>query len=285
MAEPEAGWYDDPGGEAGKYRYWDGSAWGTTTTSNPSGRLTTTDGDADPDEDTDQGSLWQQAKGPLLLGSIVLVTIIALIWALVQSGVLGGGGKGASNPQDICPPVQSGNYEQDEHPADGRVHGGALSFPRQGAPWGSPKVDGRVPFGRDTRSQDITIEAEYQPGANWVASLLVAELIDGDGVMSPEEGIDMVAKCIVGAFYGDNEVTRRDVAKKSTVVDGRAAAQLEMHLTFDIPGLEAKGETAIIVIVAATNKANSLYYASIPDNAQEHLPTARRLIGELRVAR
>ena len=32
---PAAGWYPDPAGVPGRYRYWDGSQWSTVTTDDP----------------------------------------------------------------------------------------------------------------------------------------------------------------------------------------------------------------------------------------------------------
>ena len=288
MAEP--GWYPDPAGAKDRYRYWDGEQWSSQTadgsqvgsvTGDPGAPITLTRAAAD--EPVTELSGWQRIKGPVIIMAIAVLTVLALIWALSQAGILGGGRGPASNPTDFCPPAGEGNYSVDPHPNDGRVHGGALSYPRLGSPWSAPAVDGRVPFGRDVQTQTITIEPEYRPGQNWVASVLVGELIDGDGFVSPQAGMDLVSRCIVGAFYGDSPVQRDDVDARSLVIDGREAYLLEMHLSFDIPGLQAKGETALIVIVATGANTNSIYYASIPDNASEHLPTARGLIPQLTV--
>ena len=32
---PSPGWYPDPAGTPGRYRYWDGQAWSETTTTDP----------------------------------------------------------------------------------------------------------------------------------------------------------------------------------------------------------------------------------------------------------
>lgn len=298
----EAGWYPDPAGGTDRYRYWDGTHWsdetfagpptGGSSAAGPSGGgrpgatspITVSRGPTGAAGDpVTEPSPWQRAKGPVIVVAIAVVTVLALIWALTQVGILGGGRGPASNPTEFCPPVGEGNYSVDPHPNDGRVHGGALSYPRLGSPWSAPTVDGRVPFGRDVQTQTITIEQDYRPGQNWVASVLVGELIDGDGFVSPQAGMDLVSRCIVGAFYGDSPVQRDDVEARSLVVDGREAYLLEMHLSFDIRGLEAKGETALIVIVATGANTNSLYYASIPDNASQHLPVARGLVGQLKV--
>lgn len=78
-------------------------------------------------------------------------------------------------------------------PADGRVHGGALSYPRLAA-------RGRRPLKRTgcrsdaTCWQTVTIEPNYKANSSWVASVLVGELVAGDGFFSPQQGSEIVVK-------------------------------------------------------------------------------------------
>jgi hypothetical protein len=220
------------------------------------------------------------------LGGAAVLVVIIIIAVLVIRNIGGGGttdptggGAGSENP---CPTTTRAPSANTEHPNDGRVHGGPVSYPMLGAPWSAPHSDDRVPFGSDTQVQDITIEPNYQPGSNWVASVLVAELLAGDGFYTPKQGTAIVAKCIVGAFYGDNPVQRHDEVSKAMKVDGHDAWYLKSHLTFDIEGLRAKGETMIIVIVSA-GSSSGLYYASIPDNATQYMPDAERALAGLKV--
>lgn len=99
------------------------------------------------------------------------------------------------------------------------------------------------------------------------------ELVAGDGF--PQQGSEIVTRCVLGVFYGDVAVSRQDVVSQATTVDGKDAWVTEMHLGFSIKGLNETGETAIIVIVATSDESSSLYYASIPDSRPELLATAR----------
>lgn len=298
------------------YRYWDGHAWSAVLSANPSAPPPSS-GIGQPSPSTQQGygqeqsqQAGQQAGQPYgqqtayqayqrqpgkkrsvvgwwIAGVAVLVVII-VIAATVLRG-LGGGGGGA-NPfdpgggasQDPCPTTEHQPSADTNHPNDGRVHGGPVSYPLLPAPWEPPTGDTRVPFGSDVQVQQITIEPNYQPGNNWVASILVAELMAGDGFFTPEQGAEIVAKCVEGRFYGDNPVEREDIESKAMKVDGHEAWYLESHLTFDIEGLEAKGETMIIVIVNVGASAG-LYYASIPDNAKQYLADSEKSLKELKV--
>jgi hypothetical protein len=292
------------------YRYWDGHAWSAVLSANPSapppssgiGQPGTP---AEQQQYGDQGGYGSQASQPSAyqtyqqipkkrsvvgwwIGGIALLVVIILVAFTALRG-LGGGGTiddpfdpGGGPSQDPCPTTQTQPSADTNHPNDGRVHGGPVSYPLLPAPWEAPAGDNRVPFGSDVQVQQITIEHNYQPGNNWVASILVAELMAGDGFFTPEQGAEIVAKCVEGEFYGDNPVEREDIESKAMKVDGHEAWYLEAHLSFDIEGLQAKGETMIIVIVNA-GASSGLYYASIPDNAKQYLADAEKSLEQLKV--
>ncbi len=232
----------------------------------------------------------RRAAGWWLAGGAALVAIGVLVWFIAQGlgGILPavpdpGNGTASAN---ICPkPDTSASATAPTQHNDGRVHGGKISYPKLGSPWGEVGGDNRVPFGRDVASQIVVQEENYNGlGSSWVSSVLIGELVAGDGFFSPREGSEIVMKCVVGEFYGDAVVDRRDVDSKAMTVDGHDAWLLESHLTFDIPNLKTKGETAIVVIVDTGAESSSLYYASIPDTADPQLlADARELLPKLTV--
>ena len=332
----KAGWYPDPGGGKGLYRYWDGKSWSAATSPNP-GAPPPTQGLASIGQPTSGSNVGQagtsygqpsggfgpgsgfapgsgfspasqpaygaanpsayanyqqiqKKKSPVgwwiagaaLVAVIIVVAVIAIRAVSNGAGIATPGGGGPVS-QDTCPPKKSGSPNPSTTtPADGRVHGGPISYPVLGSPWGSPVSDDRVPFGTDVWSQLVTVEPNYAPSSNWVASVLVGELQAGDGFFTPEQGSQIVVKCIIGAFYGNAEVGS-DVQKNEAItVDGHEGWLVESHLSFEIPGLRTKGEQLIVVIVSAGARSG-LYYASIPDTTPELLPPARDLIKQLKV--
>lgn len=316
----KSGWYPDPGGGQGLYRYWDGKSWSAATSPNPGAPPPTSGlgGIGQPTSGTPLGQTGQpgqpgygggyggygqgnagayanyqqvqKKRSPVgwWIAGVALVVVIVVI-AVIAIRAVTGGGTGVVSPPggqpsaDTCPPEQSVSPEPNSDPNDGRVHGGPLSYPTLSSPWGAPLPDTRVPFGSDVLSQSVPVESNYDgKGASWVASVLVGELQAGDGFFTPEQGSQIVVKCVIGKFYGNAEVASDVKKNEATKVDGKEAWIVESQLSFDIPGLKTKGELLIVVIVSAGARSG-LYYASIPDTTPELVKPARDLIGQLKV--
>jgi Protein of unknown function (DUF2510) len=329
----KAGWYPDPGGGQGLFRYWDGKAWSAATSPDPGappptqgllGVGATPQGGQQPSgsgQPTTQGQSGQPGYGQggqpsyaqstydpgasayanyqdlekkksslgWWIAGAALVIVIAVVAVLAIRAVTGGdtgtsGGPVAQPSQDVCPAQNTASPEPSTtHPADGRVHGGPVSYPMLGPPWGAPQGENRVPFGSDVQSQLVLVEPNYDDqGNNWVASILVGELQAGDGFFTPEQGSQIVVKCILGAFYGNNPVDSNVKVNEKVTIDGHDGWLVESQLTFDIAGLETKGELLIVAIVSAGNRSG-LYYASIPDTTPELVQPARDALANLQV--
>ncbi|MGI3781689.1 MAG: DUF2510 domain-containing protein [Janthinobacterium lividum] len=349
-----AGWYPDPGGGQGLYRYWNGQAWSAATTVDPASAPppqgivnpgsaagtagatahsnygqgsygqssygqspygqssygqssygqgssafgTSTAGGAGRNpygqavgtgqapyaqyQKKRSGILWWVGAGALLL--VLVVVAVFAIRAATGGGVAGGGGASGQDSSSACPPDRSDSPAGTAPPADGRVHGGPVSYPQLGSPWSAPKGEDRVPFGVNVLSQEVPVQANYDgKGGGWVASVLVGELQAGDGFFTPQQGSQIVVKCILGKFYGKNQVNSDVVVDKATTIDGHDAWVVESKLTFDIPGLQTKGERLIVAIVQAGTDRSGLFYASIPDTTPELLQPARDSLAGLKV--
>jgi hypothetical protein len=326
------GWYPDPGGGQGLFRYWDGKAWSAATSPNPgapapsqglvgggtpqpggqpygpggqpaygqSGQAGYGQGGQPPHGQSAYDPNYsayanyqelQEKKSPIgwwiAGGALVIVIIVVAVLAIraVTGGETGTtGGPVAQPSQDACPPQSTATTEAPaSHPADGRVHGGPVSYPQLASPWSPPEVDTRVPFGSDVQSQLVPVETNYDgQGSSWVASILVGELQAGDGFFTPEQGSQIVVKCILGSFYGNNPVNSNVKVNEKVTIDGHEAWLVESQLTFDIEGLETKGELLIVAIISAGNRSG-LYYASIPDTTPELVQPARDTLKQLQV--
>ncbi|MDR0783555.1 MAG: DUF2510 domain-containing protein [Propionibacteriaceae bacterium] len=313
----QQGWYPDPGGQAGMFRYWDGQSWSEVVSptpqagppapqtapgqfGGPSGWDPTRPisaqagyGTYDPSQPSVYDPSAPFADKPrssptpwILLGVGVLVVALVIWFVVGQLGTIGGGGASDDPtyvPGDVCPKI-SAKSERADHPNDGRVYGGALSYPKLSFPWGAVTTEEfRVPFGRDTASQSITIHSNFEPGVDWVAAVVVGELYAGDGFFEPEEASKIVNRCIFGAFYGDAVVTPETLKTESYTVDGYEGWITETNLSFSIPNLPTTSELAIVIIVKTSSLSSSIFYASIPNDAMQYEPSVRDAIADLKV--
>ncbi|MCL2482466.1 MAG: hypothetical protein FWF43_03435 [Propionibacteriaceae bacterium] len=221
---------------------------------------------------------------------VVGVLVLALIaYFLVTRVFTGSGGDNPNNPvgnptTQVCPKDTNTNDRAD-HPNDGRVYGGALSYPQLANPWGPVDItDTRIPFGRDVAEQVIPIQENYDGlGASWVASVMVGELYAGDGFYDPQEGSQIVNQCIFGTFYGNTKVTADTQRSEAYTLDGYDGWITETNLSFSIPHLQTTSELAIVIIVKTSAMSSSIFYASIPNNAMQYKPDVDAAIADLQV--
>ena len=230
----------------------------------------------------------RRSAAPWIIGAGALVVALVVAAVLVVRSIdlpgVAGPDPGPPTGTNVCPDAVPETASPAPQPESGRVTSGKLSYGRLPEPFGPPQWDNRTPFGRDVQSQQATVEEDAQGVDTWVASVLIARLLAGDGFYGPEQGARVVADCVVGKFYGGVAVTRKDQRNAATEVDGRAAWVIEAHLTFSLPGIKTTGETMIIVVVDTVPGEAGLFYASIPDTSPQFMVPARRAQASLQVA-
>ena len=229
------GWYPDPGGASGQYRYWDGSNWTDQVTTQPAGSWSAPAGLPSRTGSGMTGGGLSSGSGPRpkepRTGRRWLVALIAVAAVLVVVIVLAVRGLGGALPgvpdtpsgqpsDNVCPSPEADSSPTPQ-PNDGRVHSGPLSYPMLPAPWGAPTIADDVPFGRDVQQQFVTTEQTSK--LTWGAAVMVGELVAGDGFFAPKDGAEIVLRCVTGTFYGNAAVTRHEAAL-------RDAAPLHPHL-------------------------------------------------------
>jgi hypothetical protein len=272
------GWYPDPAGRPGRLRYWDGQGWSVTTSASPQGQ---------PLGPT-PGPPRRRSPLPWILAAAAILVVITIVIILVVRGLIGGTiidrdpVTSAPPSADICPDAVQPSASPAAQTGD-RVSSGRLSYAKLGAPFGEPYWDRRVPFGRDVQSQQATVEADPNGTPTWVASVLIARLLAGDGFFGPEQGARVVASCVTGKFYGNAAVTRKDTRNKAITVDGHPAWTIESHLSFQLPKIKTTGETMIIVVVDTGDGEAGLFYASIPDTSPQFMEPARQALASVKV--
>ncbi|MGC3995734.1 MAG: DUF2510 domain-containing protein [Propionicimonas sp.] len=313
-----AGWYPDPGGQPGLYRWWTGSAWTASVTPNPQGtpppdatgatppgapmsgqQNPYLAGQQNPYQATGAQSSYQatgtqtrrRATGWWVAGGAALLAVVVAIVLVIQSmggsvpgipDITGNNPTSTSSP-NICPPASDSTPTATADPDSGWISGGKLAYPALGSPW-ETGWDDRVPWGSLATIQQVTDQDNYDgQGHSWVASILVSDLYVGDGFASTKVAAETVLKCVLGTYYADTVVTSKPVSSAQHDVDGHTGWLIETQLSFDIKGLNAKGERVLLLVVQTGDDDYSLFYASVPDTLPELVPDARQALSELRV--
>jgi hypothetical protein len=267
------GWYPDPGGGPAPYRYWDGAAWTEHTGSDPAAAA----------PDALSGVRPAQRRGLLAVVAVVLAVLVVVAVGVVRTerSPLTGSPGSVGTPVETCPVDGSAIDGPTDRPPDGRVRGGALSYPELGPPWSSPRTDDRVAYGRDVHQQ--TIEVERTTSVVWYASVLVAALDTGQGFVAPQHGAQLMARCIIAHFYADTDVRRDDQVNQAWRVGGHDAWRIESRLHFAVPGIEVTSELMIMAVVDVGGGRAALFYASVPDSVPALVPVVRQTMTALRV--
>jgi hypothetical protein len=217
----------------------------------------------------------------LALAAVLVVLVVVVVVSVQRVTGEGGAGSGVGGQSSTPPCPEEDNGATQPQPGDGRVHAGNLSYEQLGRPWSAPAPETGVAFGKGVLIQSV--EIERSANRPWLAAVLLGQLVAGDGFFSPEDGAAIVVRCVSGTFYGGSAVTRDDQVDRPLTVDGHDAWVIESQLGFEVPGIQAKSERLIVVVVDTGTGTSGLFYASIPENAPQLLQPARDALASLTV--
>ena len=182
MAGGLTGWYPDPGGARGRYRYWNGTSWSVETTDDPR-QL--------PPADPGGAGGRRPRRWGLIIGVLAVVVVIVVALSVVTSRglptaepplptstVVGGDDSADPRPPPRPQPPRSASPSPSSAyavpagalprratrtsgcpiPVDDRVYGGNLSFARGTQLSRPPTPKPRISFGYDVAQQALTVE-------------------------------------------------------------------------------------------------------------------------------
>lgn len=286
-----SGWYPDPAGAQGRYRFWDGENWSSATTTNP----------ADPAPGRGRGDKGERGSGPkwwlpvLVIVALLLIGLVA--WQLLgnRGGGPGPGGFG-SVPEDTNsaepsvsgwdetskptpPPSQASMVTcpftdvDDETPQNdpNRLRGGGLSV---------AKIKGWTDYNMylDWASDIHTQMDNVRPG--WVSNIGVAQLNAVDGFNSMQVGARQTMECFSSSGYYLNYTHRVDIKNEQVTIDGHAAwwFRAEVHIDGVKAGMpEIDGDLVdVIVVDLGDPERMGMFFSSVTigDTARQTLVDA-----------
>jgi Protein of unknown function (DUF2510) len=296
MPEAFPGWYPDPAGVPGRYRYWDGSGWSTITTDDPRQPAPSAGGlDETTDDAVEPGAATGEAgrrRLPLIIAVlVVLLTIVVVglgnfrqfvdrpITTSATPTPTSSQRRSASptpaTPMPLrCPtgdPTMRGS-----HPIDGRVYGGNLSFEEQPT-FDRASVEKRFHFAYDVLQQTLTVSQDPA----WIAQLAVGQLRSRDGFSGdPRNTVESLVRCVMtGNMYSPYLPTRTDIRSESLSIDGHRGWLIESEITVDRPDIPVAGDHTIFIVVRdGTNWG--FFFGAVPiGNAQLDAVLARTIRG------
>ena len=289
-----SGWYPDPAGAPGRYRYWDGANWSDATTTNPSQqpppRML-------PETGKKGGKGWIIA---LVAIALVTLLIVALVLRTTGRGPLGGGGGGATEDWNSSTPSVSA-WDEVSTPTppptggsivacpvtqvrtttkqgnDGLIRGGGLAF----TPINGWIIEGLyLQWVSDFQGQVKTI----YPG--WMSNVGVGALNHVDGFTDPRLAATQTLECFASSGYYQYFTGREDLINEPYSIDGHQGWRIRANVYVDHPTLsQVKGDVVDIIVVdlgpGSTNLG--LFVSSVTIDDDRVQPLVDRVIESLTV--
>lgn len=312
----QTGWYPDPGGEPNRYRFWDGRSWSAQTTHDPRQPAPGL-GAPPPRENRDRrfGAIIAILAIVLI---VVMVAVVALgnrqrptvtndplppdptrsAWndtspspSETPTPTPEATPSPEPTPSETLEPPPSEEPPQQracvsgspdiraDHPVDGRVYGGNLSFPA------APEMGPAEPEPRFSFAWDVTQQTLGVSDAGWIAQLAVGQLqgpqaFDG----TARETVDALIQCLVTSdMYNDVSPERTDLRSEAITISGKKGWLIETNIIVDKPGLEFAGDHTIFVVVKDGDHWG-MFFGAVPTGDDELAAVMNRAVRELRAS-
>ena len=290
------GWYPDPAGASGRFRYWNGTSWSQETTGNPAqGAPGTPTAFAAQPSDFTAG---QRRGGAGWIIALALALLMALLtWALFFRG-----GNDIVAVEDHNSSSPTGKIWNEKESSPPSPSGSAVPAPAGGAMIGCPTGGGNVvpSSGDKLTSAGLTVDRiggwGYRPTfelesirdvqvqlhlyyqgqvQGWLSGQMVGRLAQADGFKDPRTSASQIMDCFATSDYYQDFVSRTDVTSEPVTIDGRTGWHLRTEIRVDSPGLPGIPGDRMDIVVLDTGEAGTLAiwsgWATIGDGDGEAL--------------
>jgi hypothetical protein len=207
-------------------------------------------------------------RTPWILG-LCLVVLLAVVGTALYLGNAGGTTPVAD---PAAPSTQQPSAGQTFPPGTLRIvdNASGISYPYLGTGWYEWALWQQEET-TDTAGQYFTTQQVTPDGDTFIAQCTSGPLADGFGWAGPstlQSTVAAVADEVRVAHYpGPNE--RKVMRDEDRTVDGHAAHLYEFQLSWNVPGYNATGERAALLLVDVGRPAPALLYISIPNTHAE----------------
>ena len=289
---PLPGWYPDPDGVAGQARWWDGGSWSDVTT--PAGPgvavqsspvlapLRRVEPSVAPTGIPARGG---SSRTAWVVGLSIVGLVVSVLTALVV-GRSGPAAEVASGPTPSASSAPGPPAGRTFPPGTVRIidEAAGISYPYLGEDWLQWSLGSQWELtsvaGQFFTTQELTPDA-----SSFIAQCTsgpVAAKYGWDGPSSLETTLDTLADSVRINYYpAPND--RRIMRDEARTVDGRAARLVEFQLSWDVPGYDATGERAALLLVDTGRPAPALLYISIPNTHAELYGVIDQVLDDVQV--
>jgi hypothetical protein len=284
------GWYPDPDGAPGLVRWWTGHSWSDVATPAGPGVAVGTAFEPAParpaapaDEPWGPVRPARARRTPLIIG--VGGGVLALVLVLLLVGLAtGGSGRNDAGTTAALPTTPPGATF-----APGTVRivdpAAGISYPFLGDGWYEYDQDPPVETATVAGQYFVTQQTLPDSRGEFIAQCTSGPVIDAygwAGAASLETTAQTLADSVRGNYYpGPNERSVR--RSEARTVDGAQAWLYEFDLTWDIPGYDASGERAALLLIDVGRPQPALLYLSIPNTHAELYGVIDRLLEDVDV--
>jgi hypothetical protein len=280
---PPPGWYPDPDGTAGFVRWWNGVSWSDVAT--PAGPGVAVQSSpllapaapapspVPPEEEPRPGG--GRTAWVVGLSLLVLVAVVVAAVFLGRSGA----DPVAGPPTPTAQPVPPAGPEFP--PGTVRIidEVSGISYPYLGENWFEfdlgIQVEVTAIAGQYFTTQDLTPE-----GSTFIAQCTSGPLAEWLGWAGPStlQSTTLTVADSVRFNYYPQPNERTVLRDEARTVDGHAAHLYEFQLAWDVPGYDATGERAALLLIDVGRPAPALLYLSIPNTHAELYGVIDRVI-------
>ena len=265
MTDARPGWYPDPAGDQGRFRWWDGSDWTSAVS-----------GSAHAPQPTRSRALRHAAasghsRTVWSLG-IALVAVAGVVLGLVIWHDPAGSARNAAAGVTAKPSPSGVPGELDQSSREARIGDASMRLP--GDPYQLRVDPMRVQNLFDSYfAAGAIVHADYHKGQDWSAVVGLAHVAPAATRDEVDATAVTVGRQVAATFFDHSPTTveRASVAEHS--VDGCSGYEFSAEVSYQIPGLASRADELTVIVVRLDDGTRVAAFSSVPTDAPEALRT------------